>query len=454
MRSRLLDGMNSLMRDSVLPALNDPRSRSDAEHVLRTLALLSAQEHWSTEDLARYADHAGLRVPAEASIPPGEALAALRAEAAASPTAAAVAAEHELQRLLAARRDADRRMIAQVDDGDLLEADAVRRLEAYLRTRTRWSDVSVRRAVRIPGGRCKQTFRIDLDGSGDLPSSCVLRVDRQATLLPTRAVDEFTLLTRLGEQRNLPVPAMILGEEDLEPLGGTFVLMEYVEGEKGGEFFPEVEGLPDRAHDVALHLAAVLGQLHAVPSQAFRLRSEAMEADALRSEIGAIYAAGHKAGLAAVEFEAAHRWLLENTGHAEATPRLRHGDIGLHNMLVRNGRIVALLDWELACLGPAAADLASARHLVEAIMPWSEFTAAYLAAGGDPRAVEPDHLNFWTAFLRFKVAATSQTCGMMFSTGMTDDFTLANAGFDSAVRGRQLLSEMMAHILCVGEVHA
>jgi hypothetical protein len=43
---------------------------------------------------------------------------------------------------------------------------------------------------------------------------------------------------------------------------------------------------------------------------------------------------------------------------------------------------------------------------------------------------------------------------MMFSTGMTDDFTLANAGFDSAVRGRQLLSEMMAHILCVGEVHA
>jgi aminoglycoside phosphotransferase (APT) family kinase protein len=51
-------------------------------------------------------------------------------------------------------------------------------------------------------------------------------------------------------------------------------------------------------------------------------------------------------------------------------------------MLIENGRVSALLDWEFAHVGDPAEDLEYSRMYVEPYINWGEFTEAYLAAGG------------------------------------------------------------------------
>jgi aminoglycoside phosphotransferase (APT) family kinase protein len=59
-----------------------------------------------------------------------------------------------------------------------------------------------------------------------------------------------------------------------------------------------------------------------------------------------------------------------------------HTDVGLHNLLVEDGRIRALLDWEFARVGDPADDLGYARPHVEKLLPWGDFLAEYAAHGG------------------------------------------------------------------------
>lgn len=51
-----------------------------------------------------------------------------------------------------------------------------------------------------------------------------------------------------------------------------------------------------------------------------------------------------------------YQWLIENNPGGK--PELMHGDSTLHNYMFRDHRLVAVLDWEMSCLGRAEADLA------------------------------------------------------------------------------------------------
>jgi len=51
-------------------------------------------------------------------------------------------------------------------------------------------------------------------------------------------------------------------------------------------------------------------------------------------------------------------WLIDNVPNGNYTPSLIHVDYGLHNVLVDNGKVSAILDWESARIGDPADDLA------------------------------------------------------------------------------------------------
>ena len=61
---------------------------------------------------------------------------------------------------------------------------------------------------------------------------------------------------------------------------------------------------------------------------------------------------------------------------------LVHGELLLHNMLVDDGRLTAVIDWETAHIGHPGEDLGYIRPVIEQMIDWEEFLETYEAAGG------------------------------------------------------------------------
>lgn len=102
------------------------------------------------------------------------------------------------------------------------------------------------------------------------------------------------------------------------------------------------------------------------------------------------------------------RWLESNLP-APVPPRLVHGDFRLGNVLVGDGRLTGVLDWELAHLGDPHEDLAYGCMTVWrfsrpdrpafGLGSLEDWFAAYEAAGGGP--VDPARFRFWLVYRTF-----------------------------------------------------
>ncbi|MFQ6269075.1 phosphotransferase [Kutzneria viridogrisea] len=82
-----------------------------------------------------------------------------------------------------------------------------------------------------------------------------------------------------------------------------------------------------------------------------------------------------------------------------------HGDYHSGNLLARNGRIIALIDWDEAVLGVPEFELAAAAlefgdDLVRDLAPARAFLAAYRAEGGPAEIAEDEAL---TQLIRHKL---------------------------------------------------
>lgn len=96
-------------------------------------------------------------------------------------------------------------------------------------------------------------------------------------------------------------------------------------------------------------------------------------------------------------------WLEENLPDDRGPEVLLHGDAGPGNFLHQDGRVTAMLDWELTHFGDPMEDIAQiwVRCLFQPFRPMSELIAAYEAAGGLPvdiRRVKYHRLFFQMSF--------------------------------------------------------
>ena len=102
-------------------------------------------------------------------------------------------------------------------------------------------------------------------------------------------------------------------------------------------------------------------------------------------------------------------WLAANPLPQDRPVTLIHGDFAPHNVLTRDGDIVALLDWELAKRGDPAEDLAQVKMLITGgIIGWDDFVAAYIAAGGPAVACDPLAIAYY-AIIVFLQHGVNQT---------------------------------------------
>ncbi|HEX9684044.1 MAG TPA: phosphotransferase family protein, partial [Acidimicrobiales bacterium] len=307
----------------------------------------------------------------------------------------------------------------------------------------------------LPGGASKLTVLLRVEGCADLPDEIVLRKDIADGLVDSRVADEYVLLAAAHDAGVL-VPRPILAEEDPEVFGGTFLIVERVPGEKLGEFFPDMCKLPDpeKRRAVGVQLAQTLARLHTMDID--RLRDAHLDLDPdIRAQVVKIVEDDHARRAAIVggppspEIDLCRQWIIGNLDLADGEPALVHNDVSMANLMVEGDRLTGLLDWEHARVGVPSMDLGYVKHQVEALMPWEEFTAAYLDNGGSPSACEPESVTFYALLTYLRCAQACMLAGHIFRSGLSHDLRLALAGYDALYRAHQLLARSLVEALGV-----
>lgn len=198
--------------------------------------------------------------------------------------------------------------------------------------------------------------------AADVPVFSSYRLDHQFELM--RLVDELT---------EVPVPRVRWIDTTGDVLGTPFFLMDRVDGDVppdvmpytfGGNWF--ADAAPERQRELQDSTVEVLAKLHAIPDAAQRF-SFLAEVDPpgdtpLRRHFGWLkewYAyAVPDIGRSPLVEQALH-WLEEHfpTDVAASAPVLTWGDSRVGNVLYADFRPVAVLDWEMATVGPRELDV-------------------------------------------------------------------------------------------------
>lgn len=241
--------------------------------------------------------------------------------------------------------------------------------------------------------------------------------------LPTPASGERAIVTQRAALQTVagrvPAPALLWHDDGAEhPLGRPFLVMERVRGE-----------VPVGWHDIAEPLRGelaraavdVLADLHAVPP------GELEAADGAPRPTDLAYYRDRLARFAPLPevLDVALWWLERRMPAPPARPVLAHGDFRMGNLVIDDGRVCGVLDWEMAGAGDPVADLA-----------WC-FAAVFEPAGVDEDAlvaryeqrtgtvVEPERLHWHRvlAYVRLAYYAIAGTAA--FDAGRSHDLRLA-----------------------------
>ena len=243
----------------------------------------------------------------------------------------------------------------------------------------------------LTGGVSAQTTALEIERANAGKRKLVLRAhgSRDVARDPDIAQHEFQLLEALSNA-GLPVPRPVhVVDAGGASLACQAVVVEFVEG--------EIAPSPASLTGYVAEMARWLAQIHA-----FDLAS-------------------HDLGfLVSNEYQAAHlfetrpddsdlvRSICQTVARVGPTelrndPVLLHGDFWQGNLLWRDGRIVAILDWEDAMIGDPIIDLARSRlelHWMHGELARERFTSHYLSWND----IDVDSLPFWDLAMALRLS--------------------------------------------------
>jgi aminoglycoside phosphotransferase (APT) family kinase protein len=258
--------------------------------------------------------------------------------------------------------------------------------------------------------------------------------------------DEYPTIERMSKL-GLLVPKPILLELDASILGGAFMIMTAIDADPAGTYFPKDRRRQPRkvSAQFARDAAAQLARLHRLTT--VEIADPESLAAARAEEVESAYRRWKSIAKPpnSVNVDLGFAWLKSHPLTKDRPRCLIHGDYGVHNMMARDGRLAGILDWELASEDDPAIDLAECRMLmVEDTVPWEEFVAAYIAAGGDATACEETAVTYFCVW-SFTVKFGLMLCDARnaFVSGMRRDSLMASAATHSADRILHSLSRAM-----------
>jgi aminoglycoside phosphotransferase len=187
-----------------------------------------------------------------------------------------------------------------------------------------------------------------------------------------------------------PVPR-VLGTPG-EPPG---LLMNLVPGTSRPE--------PDETETTAPEYLALVAGVHAADPALFPIEQFATMGDALLDELEWWRAyADERGAMEEPLIRLAARVLAETLPATDERPSLVHGDVGAGNFMVEDGRVTAMIDWELAHVGDPHEDMAWLwmRGAHTSFGDPRQRVAEYEAAAG--RSIDPDRLRWHLALVMWK----------------------------------------------------
>ena len=312
------------------------------------------------------------------------------------------------------------------------------RLANYIRhVLPKAEDVEVSTLDRIFGGASRETYRFELrynEGGRTVERPLILRRDPPGSLIETERAVEFGAY-RAFHGTSIPVPEPIWLEEDPQWLDYPFFVMEQLVGlESDAQLIP-----PGQTRGVAAQKWSILGEISRADPLALGLDSimDLVEPDGCWQRELAYWEERIDRDELCPQpvIRAAIRWLRRNPPSPAQKISVVHGDYRSGNFLFdSDGRIHAILDWEMAHLGDPLEDLAWGLNHV-----WSR---GGLAGGLAPRAdaislwekasglrADPDALHWWDVFTSVKGQAIWISSAKVFSDGKNQDLILGLAAW-------------------------
>jgi len=207
------------------------------------------------------------------------------------------------------------------------------------------------RTWKLEGGISAQVTALEIEHPDGQTKKVIVRKHGEVDLKqnPHVAADEFALL-RLLHSAGLAVPAPCYLDQSCEIFSTPYIVVEYVEGTS--EF-----SLTDGS-DLILQLATHLSRIHWVDSSkldvSFLPKQENICGETLRNRPANVDESLDEGHIRDV-LEAAWPFPQRNASV------LLHGDYWPGNILWKDGRLVAVIDWEDARIGDPLADVASSR---------------------------------------------------------------------------------------------
>lgn len=201
-------------------------------------------------------------------------------------------------------------------------------------------EAALGRLTPLTGGVSSLMVRVDLERAGSLPERLVIRrLGEYAREHDPDSLRREELVLRRAREAGVPAPPVVFSDLDGAVLGEPLLVLEYLEGEVASRVAdPEA---------FAAEVADAMATIHRIDTTGWGLTSP-----------GSLTAPGPEAQRPILA--RAHAALLP---HLEAfrPTTLLHGDMWPGNLLVRDGRLVGVLDWEDARLGDPLIDIAIAR---------------------------------------------------------------------------------------------
>ena len=331
-------------------------------------------------------------------------------------------------------------------------------LTAYL-SRVWGSPTVVENLSRISGGASRETYRFDVvrggegtAGQGAARTGYILRRDPPGSLIDTDRTSEFAAI-RSFEGKDVAAPAAILLEADGAELERPFFIMGRIDGgSPASPFAPDPYG--PHAASIGEQFFSILGRIAREPVGRLPLAETGQPApeDCWRHELD--YWAG------VIEADEMHpqpivRAAIRRLRRAPPPPAQKlsvvHGDYRSGNFLHDGaGRIVAVLDWEMAHIGDPLEDIAWAMDplwsrpgdpRVSGMLTPEEGLAIWRRESG--LAIDAGALAWWRLFASVKAQAIWISSAKAWAEGGMSEPVLAFSGWYTARAQDVILSRAL-----------
>lgn len=283
----------------------------------------------------------------------------------------------------------------------MLPEDLVSRLEAE--TGAAIGDI----VPRGGGGASRQGAELTLTWPDGKTKRCYLAHDTRAgdprrEPYYRREIAILSALSGLLSGRGISAPPLIAS--DPPTLG---LLTELVPGHVA---FHEIESEAERDAIVRDFLSQLI-ELHKVDIAAHPLEGFGDPAVSVRDRALEKIRSWREDNLARAPdpvLQLAYNWLEDNFPEGDRPCSIVHGDAGPGNFLMEDGKVTAMLDWELTHYGDPLEDLAQiwVRMLFQPFVPPVDLFRLYEELGGGP--VDIDRVRYYRLFFQLSFTTNSQ----------------------------------------------